>query len=115
MDKYTQRNDRGEVDVAASANAYAAALTKWVSEHELPSEEIATAISDILKEHGKPMTMPALTSRVANQLGSDPATFAGIAKRVQKFVQAQAKSGNLFISPGLGGGVSLTPRVKKTA
>ena len=44
MDKYMVRSTDGSVDVAASANAYATALTKWAAENEVPAADIEAAV-----------------------------------------------------------------------
>ena len=116
MDKYTVRGTDGSVDVAASANAYAKALTEWTAENEIPSENIEEAVNSILALN--PTTrvpMPALLSAVAMALGASAATHAGISARVHEYVKAQVKAGNLFVLKGLGGGVTSIPPVKKSA
>jgi hypothetical protein len=116
MDKYTTRSTDGSIDVAASANAYAKALTEWAAQNEIPSEEIETEVNAVLALN--PTTrvpMPALLSAVANALGASAATHASISARVHEYIKGQVKAGNLFVLKGLGGGVTNVAPVKKTA
>ena len=118
MDKHTVRGVDGSVDVAASANAYAKALTAWVSENEIPADEIAGAVNTVLDTHGATarIPMPALLSLAANGLGATPATFKVLSDRVHAFVTGQVDAHLLFVVKGKGGGVTRSaPVAKKVA
>ncbi len=105
MDKYTVRGTDGSVDVAASANAYALALTKFVAENEIPATDIETAVEAVFDQHAK-LPMPALLSAAVNELGATPAQFKALTERCAAYVRGQATLGRLVISKGKGGGVS---------
>lgn len=105
MDKYMVRGTDGSVDVAASANAYALALTKWVAENEVPATDIETAVEAVFDQHKK-LPMPALLSAAVNELGSTPAQFKALTERCGAYVRGQAALGRLEIAKGKGGGVS---------
>lgn len=116
MDKYTARSADGSVDVAASANAYAKALTEWAVQNEIPSEDIEESVNAVLAL--TPTTrvpMPALLSAVANSLGANAATHKTISARVHAYISAQVEAKRLFVVKGKGGGVTNVAPVKKTA
>jgi hypothetical protein len=116
MDKFTQRGTDGSVDIAASANAYAKALTEWCATHEVPADQIADAVNAVLDQHsGKNIPMPALLSLACQELGADAANFGVLSERVHAYVQGQTKAGLLFTIKGKGGGVSRTAPQKKSA
>jgi len=116
MDKFTKRGTDGSVDVAASANAYAKALTEWAAENEIPAEEIADAVNAVLDLHaGKRIPMPALLSLAAQEMGATPETFAVLSDRIHAYVTGQAKAELLFVTKGKGGGVGRERPVKKSA
>lgn len=116
MDKFTKRGTDGSVDVAESAKAYAAALTEWCAENEIPAEEIEAAANAVLDAHaGKRIPMPAFLSLAAQELGATPETFAVLSNRVHAYVTGQAKAEKLFVVKGKGGGVTRERPVKKSA
>lgn len=115
MDKFTQRGTDGAVDVAASANAYAKALTEWVAQNEIPADQIAGAVNAVLGRHSKNIPMPALLSLASQELGADADTFKVISERVHAYVTGQTEAGLLFVTKGKGGGVSRTAPQKKSA
>jgi hypothetical protein len=116
MDKYTVRGTDGAVDIAASANAYAKALTGWCAENEIPADQIQGAVDSVLGRHsGKNIPMPALLSLACQELGADAENFAVLSERVHAFVTGQTKAGLLFVTKGKGGGVSRTAPQKKSA
>ncbi len=116
MDKFTKRGTSGEVDVAASAAAYAEALTEWCAANEIPAEQIAEAANTVLDTHaGKRIPMPAFLSACAQELGATPETFAVLTKRVHDYVGGQVKAEKLFVVKGKGGGVTRERPVKKSA
>jgi len=116
MDKFTVRGTDGSVDIAASANAYAKALTEWTAENEIPAEEIEAAVNAVLDQHaGKRIPMPALLSLAAQELGATPETFAVLSDRVHAYVTGQSKAELLFVVKGKGGGVTRERPVKKSA
>ncbi len=117
MDKFVVRDVSGSVDVTASANAYAKALTDWVNENEIASDEIAGAVNSVLDAHATSrVPMPALLSLSATALGATPATFKVLSDRVHAYVKGQVTAGNLFVVKGLGGGVGReAPPAKKIA
>jgi hypothetical protein len=116
MDKFTKRGTDGSIDIAASANAYAKALTEWAAENEIPSEEIAAAVNTVLDLHaGKNIPMPALLSLAAQEMGATPETFKVLSDRVHAYVTGQSKAELLFVTKGKGGGVSRERPAKKSA
>ena len=112
MDKYTVRDSDGSVNVSASANAYAKALSEWVSTNETPVSDIADAVNAVLDQHGK-LTMPMLQTYTATQLGASPTQFTAVGNRARAWVRSQAEAGVLVIVKGKNGGVSRA--VAKTA
>ena len=106
MDKYTVRGTDGSVDVAASANAYALALTSWVSTNETPSADIEAAVEAVFDQHTGKLPMPALLNAAVNELGATPAQFKALTERCGAYVRGQATLGRLEITKGKGGGVS---------
>ena len=116
MDKYTVRDNAGSVDVSASANAYAKALTEWASSNEIPAGQIATAVNAVLAGRaGKNTPMPSLCSLAAHELDATAETFKGISERVHAYVRGQVVAGNLFVQKGAGGGVSNVAPAQKSA
>ena len=116
MDKFTKRGTDGSVDIAASANAYAAALSTWCAENEVPSEQIAAAVNAVLDAHpGKRIPMPALLSSAVQSMSNDPATFGVLSDRVHAYVTGQSKAELLFVIKGKGGGVTRERPAKKSA
>ncbi len=116
MDKFTQRGTDGAVDIAASANAYAKALTEWVAQNEIPADQIQGAVDTVLGRHaGKNIPMPALLSLACQELGADAESFKVLSDRVHAYVTGQTKAGLLFVTKGKGGGVSRTAPQKKSA
>jgi hypothetical protein len=109
MDKYTVRDSNGSVDVAASANAYAAALANWVVENETPTADIEAAVEAVFDQHPK-LTMPTLLSHVVHELGATPEQFKALTERSGAYVRGQATLGRLEITKGKGGGVARLAR-----
>jgi hypothetical protein len=116
MDKFTKRGSDGSVDVAASANAYAKALTEWCASNEIPAEQIAEAVNAVLDRHtDKNVPVPALVSLAAQEMGATPETFKVLSDRIHAYVTGQSKAELLFVIKGKGGGVSRERPVKKSA
>jgi hypothetical protein len=110
MDKYTKFNTLGEVDVAASANAYAVALTQWKQEHEIPTERIEQAVETVFDRTNGKIPMPALVNFSVNELSDDPNAFKPLATRVHAYLTGQKKTGRLTVTNGKGGGVQRLAR-----
>jgi hypothetical protein len=115
MDKYTQFNSLGEADVAASANAYAKALSAWKNEHEIPSDRIENAVETVLDRTNGKIPMPALVNFAVNELSQDPSQFKGLAARVHAYITGQKQTdanptGRLTVTNGKGGGVTRLAR-----
>lgn len=107
MDKFTVRASNGSVDISASAQAYALALTKWVADNEIPTENIENAVTAVLDMYpGQRLPMPALLSLSVQKLGATPEQHRILTERVHAFVRGQADSGVLTIAKGKKGGVS---------
>lgn len=110
MDKYTKFNSLGEADVAASAGAYAVALTQWKAEHEIPSSRIETAVETVFDRTSGKIPMPALVNFAVNEISNDPTQFKGLAARVHAYVTGQRKAGRLTVTNGKNGGVQRLAR-----
>ncbi len=110
MDKFTRRGTDGSVDVAASANAYAKALTEWAAQNEIPSAEIESAVEAVFDSHEGRLPMPALLSFAVQELSSDPNQFKTLTERVHAYVKGQSETGRLNIGKGKGGGVARVAR-----
>lgn len=109
MDKFTVRGSSGSVDVVASANAYAKALTEWVAQNELSSETIETAVEAVFDRFpGQRLPMPALLSLSVAELGASPDQHKTLTARVHAYVTGQSadNTGRIDIGKGKGGGVS---------
>jgi len=116
MDKFTQRGTDGSVDIGASSNAYAKALTEWCAKNEIPSEEIAEAVNAVLDRQPGRVPMPALLSLATQEMGADASTFKVLSDRVHAYITGQSKAGLLFVTKGKGGGCSReAPPAKKSA
>lgn len=115
MDKFTKRGTDGSVDVQASAQEYARALTEWCAENEIPSEQIAQAVTAVLDRHPGRIPMPALLATAAQEMGATPETFKVLCDRVHAYVSGQAKAEKLFVIKGKGGGVTRERPAKKSA
>lgn len=108
MDKFTKRGTDGSVDVAASAGAYAKALTEWVAENEIPSDTIENAVEAAFDRFdGQRLPMPALINFALTELKAEPAQVKTLTNRVHAYVSGQSakNTGRLDISKGVGGGV----------
>jgi hypothetical protein len=106
MDKFVVRSTDGSVDVAASANAYALTLTKWVAENEVPVTDIEAAVESVFDQHSGKLPMPALLNAAVNELGATPTQFKALTERCVAYIRGQATLGRLEITKGKGGGVS---------
>lgn len=111
MDKFTIYNTLGEADVAASANAYARALTIWKAENEIPSGQIEEAVEAVFDTVTGRIPVPALVNFAVNRLSQDPRAFKSLSSRVHAYVTAQKRtesnpSGRLEVVQGKLGGVS---------
>lgn len=114
MDKYTKRDSTGSVDVAASAQAYADALTVWAADNEVPSDTIEAAVNAVLDRFpGQRIPKPALISLSVSELNGTPAQHKTLSERVSSFLKGQVDAGKLFAIKGTGGGMSRTAPVKK--
>lgn len=113
MDKFTVRGTDGSVDVAASADAYAAALTDWVTKNEIPTETIELAVEAAFDAFpGQRLPMPSLLHEAVSRLGSSPASHKTLTDRVHAYVKGQCDEnrGRLDIQKGKGGGVQRLAR-----
>lgn len=107
MDKFTKRGSDGSIDVPASANAYAKALTEWAAQNELPSEKIEAAVETVLDAATGRISMPYLCNTAAAALSTDSASFGTLVKRVHAYVTGQSadNTGRIDVAKGKNGGV----------
>ncbi len=112
MDKFTMRGADGSVDVAASANAYAKALTEWATQNETPSETIETAVESVFDSFDGRIAMPALIGLALQELGATPEQHKALTNRVRAYVRGQSadNTGRLDIQKGVNGGVARLAR-----
>jgi len=115
MDKFTIRNTSGEVDIAASANAYAKALATWTQENEISSEKVEAAVATVLGRTNGKIPMPALVNFAVNELSQDHTQFKGLSQRVHAYIKGQKELGRLTVTNGKGGGVAANPSFSKSA
>lgn len=108
MDKFTVRNLDGSVDVLASVSAYSTALVKWVQEYETPVDAIEAAVEAVFDSHDGRIPMPALLSKVVNQLATDPEQFKTLTDRCRDYMKSQAH--RFETARGKGGGVKRLTR-----
>lgn len=115
MDKFTRFGSDGSADVAASAVAYADALSAWKAENEVPAETIEAAVEAVFDQFpGTKIPMPALLSAVVVSLAESPVQHGALNKRVHAYITGQADRdpatklcrGRLDIGRGKGGGVA---------
>ena len=113
MDKYTMFGSDGSADVAASADAYAKALTSWKAKNEVPTETIEAAVEAVFDRFpGQRLSMPSLLHAVVSELQATPAQHNALTERVKSYVSGQCglgearNTGRLDIHKGVGGGVS---------
>lgn len=112
MDKFTVFANDGSVDVAASAAAYAKALTSWKATNEVPTETIEAAVEAVFDRFpGQRLSMPALIHSALSELQAAPSQHKALTARVQSYVSGQCglgdarNTGRLDIQKGVGGGV----------
>lgn len=112
MDKFTVLGSDGTADVAASANAYAKALTEWKAQNEIPTETIEAAVEAVFDRFpGQRLSMPSLLHESVSELQGTPAQHKALTARVQSYVTGQCgtgdarNTGRLDIQKGVGGGV----------
>lgn len=112
MDKYTKYSSDGSVDVSASAQAYAKALTDWKAQNEVPTETIEMAVEAVFDRlGGQRISMPALIHSALSELQAAPSQHKALTARVQSYVSGQCglgdarNTGRLDIQKGVGGGV----------
>lgn len=108
MDKFTKRGMDGSVDVVASAQAYASALTKWAAENEIAGEKIENAVEAVFDQFpGQTLPMPALLNLSVAKIGGTPEQHKTLTNRVHAYVSGQCNknTGRLEVSKGKGGGV----------
>lgn len=110
MDKYTQYDSLGVADVAASANAYAKALTAWKQANEIPTERIEAAVEAVFDRAKSRLPMPALISFTVNELSQEPGAHKSLSDRVHAYITGQRKVGRLLVVQGKGGGVERVVR-----
>jgi hypothetical protein len=112
MDKYSVLGVDGTVDVAASANAYAKALTAWKAENEVPSETIEAAVEAVFDRNPGRLPMPVLLSFATQELGATPETFRALHDRIHAYVVGQSakNTGRIDIAKGVKGGVARLSR-----
>jgi len=105
--KFIKRGSDGSVDIAASANAFAKALTEWVAQNETPSEQIEAAVEAVFDSQDGRVAMPALCGMAATRLSGDAASYKTLVQRVHAYVTGQCanNTGRLDIAKGKGGGV----------
>lgn len=115
MDKHTIRNKvDGSVDVSASVNTYAAALSKWVSENEIPSEDIKNALDSVFATVPVGSTIPkaALIAYATTALNPSPGKMTAFQSRIEAFLRG---SPDYFSVMGKGGGIrKVTPEAEAT-
>lgn len=108
MDKFTKRGSDGSVDVSASTNEYAKALSEWVAENEIPSDTIESAVEAVFDRFpGARLPMPALLSAAVTELEATPDQHKTLTSRCHAYVTGQSagNTGRIDIGKGKGGGV----------
>lgn len=111
MDKYTVLNTLGEVDVAASANAYAKALTAWKSLNEVSTDRIEVAVETVFDRTVGSLPMPALVNFAVNEISQEAGQFKALSKRVHAYLTGQKLAGRIAVKQGKLGGVNRIARV----
>ena len=100
----------GKVDQDASRDAFEAALSHFVAQHETETATLATAVDAVLANHpNKGIAMPILASLALNTINVQPENFSALSEQLMNYVRANAsekrEDGKLFrIGKGKGGG-----------
>lgn len=112
MDKYTKRGTDGSVDVMASKEAYAAALTEWAAKNETSTETIETAVEAVFDRFDGRIAMPALIGFALQEMKATPDQHKLLSTRIRAYVQGQSakNTGRLDVQKGVGGGVARLAR-----
>ena len=113
MDKFTVRKQDGSVDVAASTEAYATALSKWVNTHEVSNEEIDKQLSLVFDDYPGNVPTNFLVCLAARNLSVNSEAFPALKKRVHSFLKMELASSTKYaLLRGVGGGVT---RISKSS
>ena len=116
MDKFSILGSDGSIDVAASANAYAKALSDWKAANEIASDRIETAIDAVFARFpGQRVPVPQLVSFSVSELGATPDQHKNLTARVHAYISGQTKAGKIFVVKGSNGGASRFAPLKKAA
>jgi hypothetical protein len=110
MDKHTIRNGQGNIDIAASANEYAKALSLWISENEADQDKIIEAVNTTLDKFNK-LPMDMLITQSVQSISDDPIQFKPLEKRVKAYIKSQVDSKILTSSRGRDAGVKRVPAI----
>lgn len=106
MDKHTIRdNTTGQIDIAASANNYAKALSLWISQNEIESEKIETAVNAVMDRFPEKLLMPMLVSLSVQEISEDPNQYKPLEKQVRAYIKAQQEAGKIEVKKGPGSGI----------
>lgn len=106
MDKHTIRNaETGQIDIAASTNNYAKALSLWISQNEIDQEKIANAVNTVMDRFPEKLLMPMLISLSVQEISDDPNQYNQTEKQVKAYIKAQQETGKIKANKGRGAGV----------
>lgn len=106
MDKHTVRNtETGNIDIAASANNYAKALSLWISQNEIEQEKISNAVNAVMDRFPEKLLMPMLVSLSVQEISEDPNQYKPLEKQVRAFIKAQQEAGKIEVKKGPGAGI----------
>ncbi len=94
MDKHTVRkSEDGSVDIAASVNAYAATLSKWVDENEIPVAVLEAAVDSVFDDQksNDPLPKTALIAYATGALSPDHSKLASVQTRIEAFLKGSSR------------------------
>jgi hypothetical protein len=100
----------GKVDMDASRDAFDAALSAFVVQHETEIATLANAVQGVLSAHpGRGIAMPTLASLALNSINAQPENYSTLTELALQYVRdnAQGDDSLFVIAKGKGGGVSL--------
>lgn len=102
----------GQVDVAASAEAFKSALLKYQTERETATEVVSDSVLAVFAEYpGKRLPRDFITNRALTALNAQPANSASLTNLIGEFLKT---SPLLNSKKGSGGGTMLASEVPAT-
>ncbi len=115
MDKHTQRNEQGQIDIAASTNNYAKALSVWISENETDQDKIEASVNAVMDRYPNNLFMPMLINLSVQEISDDPTKFKTLEKRIKAFIKTQRETGKIEVKKGAKPGIKRVSEITEPA